>query len=79
LPEIVKYQPLSTYNRSFHYPLERTKGKLGLSKSLKPAEKKEEREIEYLRKMAEFRFGITNMSKWNMMEPSGFVKKPLQL
>jgi hypothetical protein len=79
LPEIVKYQPLSTYNKSFHYPLDRTKGNLSLSQSLKPAEKKEKREIEYLRKMAEFRFGITNMSKWNMLEPSGLAKKQLQL
>jgi hypothetical protein len=29
--------------------------------------------------MAEFRFGITNMSRWNMLNPNGVPKKPLQL
>ena len=36
-----------------------------MSKSFKPADS-EEKELEYLRKMAEFRFGITNMSKWRI-------------
>jgi hypothetical protein len=52
LPEIVKYQPLATYNKSFHRDSEARIGNLTLSKSLKPVEKKEKSELEYLRKMA---------------------------
>ena len=37
-----------------------------LTKSLKPFEQKEKKELLYLRKMAEFRFGITNMSRWKV-------------
>jgi hypothetical protein len=44
-------------------------GSLTVSKSLKPAEKKERSEFEYLRRMAEFRFGITNMSQWKIHNP----------
>ena len=39
-----------------------------MSKSLKPVDK-EKKEVEYLRKMAEFRFGITNMNKWRIGHP----------
>lgn len=73
----MKYQPLSTFNKSF----QREAGKMSnltLSKSLKPVEKREKNEVEYLRKMAEFRFGITNMSRWKMVAPSTeeFKKPP---
>lgn len=34
-------------------------------------EKKEKSELEYLRKVAEFRFGITNMSRWKISNPFG--------
>lgn len=71
LPEIVKYQPLATYNKSFHRESEGRIGSLTLSKSLKPVEKKEKSELEYLRKVAEFRFGITNMSRWKISNPFG--------
>jgi hypothetical protein len=70
LPEIAKYQALSTYNKSFLKEFEEGRvGHLTLSKNLKPVDKKEKQELDYLRKMAEFRFGITNMSRWKMSPP----------
>lgn len=59
LPQIAKHQPISNLARML-----RTNGRkeLPLSRSLKPVEKREDKEVEYLRKMAEFRFGITNIS-----------------
>lgn len=41
LPEIVKYQPLATYNKTFHRESDGKNGSLTLSKSLKPTEKRE--------------------------------------
>ena len=49
LPQIAKHQPMSNLARML-----RTNGRqeLLLSRSLKPAEKKEDKEVVYLRKMA---------------------------
>jgi hypothetical protein len=41
-----------------------------LSKKVRPSETREKREVELLRKMAEFRFGITNMQRWKMTTQS---------
>lgn len=68
----MKYHPSSTYSKSFN-PQPRPFNLL-LSKSLKPPERRERSELECLRKMAEFRFGITNMSRWKILDPSGEYK-----
>jgi hypothetical protein len=68
LPELAKYQPFSTHNnRSFVRVLrEGRDSNSTLSKSLKAGEIKERKEMDCLRKMAEFRFGITNIANWKM-------------
>lgn len=52
LPELTKYQPFSTFNKAF---LRETTGRQSnstLSKSVRPSETREKREVELLRKMA---------------------------
>lgn len=39
---------------------------LSLNKSLKPVLSSQKREVEYLQKIAEFRFGITTMGKFKV-------------
>lgn len=82
LPDIVKEKPPahSTYGRPF-----RRNGReshVNMGKSLKPIEGKQQQrnEAEYLRKMAEFRFGITNMSLWKYRGEEGrSARKPFPL
>ena len=56
LPEIIKYSPLHTtaYNCGFKNGsnMVNRSSPMTMSKSLKPAENREKKEVEYLRKMA---------------------------
>ena len=80
LPEISSSKPSvhSTYGRPF-----RRSGResnIIMGKSLKPVESKQRNEADYLRKMAEFRFGITNMSLWKYRgceQEGGGNRRPL--
>ena len=72
LPGIVKDKPSvhSTYGK----PFRRTgrDSNFNIGKSLKPIDSKQRHnEAEYLKKMAEFRFGITNMSLWKYRGEEG--------